>query len=67
MATYRTVFDNLRLRRGAHSLAARFDRILAMKSGKFAGHHEAMEALVLSVAGVLAVLVITTLMLLLIR
>jgi hypothetical protein len=32
-----------------------------------AGHHEAMEALVLSVAGVMAVLVIASLMLLLIR
>jgi hypothetical protein len=38
-----------------------------MKSGKFAGHHEALEALVLSVAGVMAVLVIATLMLLLLH
>jgi len=40
---------------------------LCMKPERFAGHHEAMEALVLSVAGVMAVLVIASLMLLLIR
>jgi hypothetical protein len=34
---------------------------------QIAGHHEAMEALVLSVAGVMAVLVIASLMLLLIH
>jgi hypothetical protein len=38
-----------------------------MKPERFAGHHEAMEALVLSVAGVMAVLVIATLMLLLLH
>jgi hypothetical protein len=38
-----------------------------MKRERFAGHHEAMEALVLSVAGVMAVLVIASLMLLLIH
>jgi hypothetical protein len=38
-----------------------------MKPERFAGHHEAMEALVLSVAGVIAVLVIATLMLLLLH
>jgi hypothetical protein len=38
-----------------------------MKPGRFAGHHEAMEALVLSVAGVMAVLVIASLLLLLLH
>jgi hypothetical protein len=38
-----------------------------MKSERFAGHREAMEALVLSVAGVIAVLLIASLMLLLIH
>ncbi len=44
-----------------------FDRTVVMKIGKLAGHHEAMEALVLSVAGVMAVLLIASLMLLLIH
>jgi hypothetical protein len=38
-----------------------------MKPERFAGHHEAVEALVLSVAGVITVLLIASLMLLLIR
>jgi hypothetical protein len=38
-----------------------------MKRERFAGHHEAMETLVLSVAGVMAVLLIASLMLLLIH
>ena len=49
------------------SVATSFDRTLAMKSERFAGHREAMEALVLSVAGVIAVLLIASLMLLLIH
>jgi len=44
-----------------------FYRTVAMKRERFAGHHEAMEALVLSVAGVMAVLLIASLMLLLIH
>ena len=43
-----------------------FYRTVAMKRERFAGHHEAMETLVLSVAGVMAVLLIASLMLLLI-
>jgi hypothetical protein len=38
-----------------------------MKRERFTGHREAMEALVLSVGGVTALLLITSLMLLLIR
>jgi hypothetical protein len=38
-----------------------------MKLDRFAGHHEAMEALVLSVAGVMAVLVLATLILLILH
>jgi hypothetical protein len=38
---------------------------MAMKPERFAGHREAMEALVLSVAGVAAVMLIASLMLLL--
>jgi hypothetical protein len=44
------------------SVATSFDRTLVMK---FAGHHEAVEALLLSVAGVTAVLVMASLVLLL--
>jgi hypothetical protein len=47
--------------------ATSIDRTVAMKPERFAGHHEAMEALVLSVAGVIAVLLIASLMLLLIH
>jgi hypothetical protein len=48
-------------------LATSFDRTSAMKGERFAGHHEAVEALVLSVAGVMAVLVIASLMLLILH
>jgi hypothetical protein len=44
-----------------------FYRTVAMKPDRFAGHHEAMEALVLSVAGVMAVLVIASLILLILH
>jgi hypothetical protein len=40
-----------------------FYRTVTMKLDRFAGHHEAMEALVLSVVGVMAVLVIASLFL----
>jgi hypothetical protein len=49
--------------RGRISVAISFDRILAMKSESL-GHHEAMQALVLSLAGVMAILLITSLILL---
>ena len=39
-------------------------RTLAMKIEPFAGHHEAREALVLSVAGVTAIMLIANLLLL---
>jgi hypothetical protein len=38
-----------------------------MKPERFANHHEAMEALVLSVGGVMAVLVIASLILLILH
>ena len=41
--------------------------IVTMKPDRFAGHHEAVEALVLSVAGVMAILVIASLMLFLLH
>ena len=44
--------------------AAYFNRSLAMKIERFAGHHEAREALVLSVAGVAAIMLIESLFLL---
>jgi hypothetical protein len=46
------------------SVATGFDRTLVVK---FAGHHEAIEALLLSVAGVVAVLAMASLVLLLMR
>ena len=62
--THRTVFDNLRSRRGAHSAATSFDRTFAMKTQRFAGHQEATHALVLSLAGVMAISLIASLILL---
>ena len=41
-----------------------FHRTLAMKIGRIAGHNEAREALVLSVAGVAAIMLIESLVLL---
>jgi hypothetical protein len=37
------------------------NRTLAMKTERFAGHHEAREALVLSIAGVTAIMLIANL------
>ena len=42
----------------------RYHRTLKMKIERFAGHHEAKEALVLSVAGVTAIMLIESLVLL---
>jgi hypothetical protein len=47
------VFDNLRLRRSAHSAAASFGRTLAMKTEKL---HEGWRALWLAIAGVMAIM-----------
>jgi hypothetical protein len=41
-----------------------FDRSLPMKTERIAGHHEARDALVLSVAGVTAIMLIESLILL---
>jgi hypothetical protein len=41
-----------------------FHRALAIKTERFVGHHEVREALVLSVAGVTAVMLIANLVLL---
>ena len=41
-----------------------FHRTLAIDTGRLAGHHEAREALVLSVAGVTAIMLIANLFLL---
>jgi hypothetical protein len=41
-----------------------FNRSVPMKAERFAGHHEAREALVLSVAGVAAIMLIDSLVLL---
>ena len=43
--------------------ALNFYRSLPMKAERFAGHHEAREALVLSVAGVTAIMLIANLIL----
>ena len=53
--TPRSVFDNLRVRRGAHSAATSFDRTLAMKTEKL---HEGWRALWLAIAGVIAIMLI---------
>jgi hypothetical protein len=43
---------------------AKLLRTLAMKTARFAGHHEAREALVLSVAGVTTIMLIANFLLL---
>jgi hypothetical protein len=53
--TQRRAFDNLRLRRGAHSVATSFDRTLAMKTEKL---HEGWRALWLGIAGVMVIMLI---------
>jgi hypothetical protein len=49
--------------RGSHFLNGR----LAMKTERFAGHHEARQALALSVAGVMAITLVATLILLILH
>jgi len=49
--------------RGSHFLNER----LAMKTERFAGHHEARQALALSVAGVMAITLVATLILLILH
>jgi hypothetical protein len=47
---HRAVFDNLRFK-ARRLFLPWFDRTLAMKTERFESHHEAAQALVLSVAG----------------
>jgi hypothetical protein len=61
-----SAFDNLRLRPGARRQAPFFDRTLVMKS-ESVGHHAATQALVLSVAGVTAIVLIASLIFLILH
>ena len=67
---HRIAFDNLHLRLGVRPAGAgrlRFlDWILVMKS-ESVGHHAATQALVLSVAGVMAIVLIASLILLILH
>ena len=70
MACIEIAFDNLHLRLGvrpAGSGRPRFlDRILVMKN-ESVGHHAATQALILSVAGVTAIVLIASLFLLILH
>jgi hypothetical protein len=55
MALTKNAFDNLRLRRDAHSAATSFDQSLAMKTEKY---HEGWRTLWLAIAGVMAITLI---------
>jgi hypothetical protein len=46
------------------TVATNFQSNMAMKIERYAGHHEAREALVLSIAGVTAIMLVESLMLL---
>jgi hypothetical protein len=61
---HQTAFANLRLRPDGPGII--FDRILAMKS-ESVGHHAATQALVLSVAGVMAIVLIASLIILILH
>jgi hypothetical protein len=52
---------------GAAGATNFFNGRLAMKTQRVAGHHEAMQALALSVAGVMAITLVATLILLILH